>query len=76
MKNIIIYSSNTCAVCKAAKNYFKENNIEFEERNIDKDRSHIDFMVQNGYMSVPIIVIGDKKLVGFNKELINKELEI
>lgn len=74
MKNIVIYSSNTCSVCKAAKNYFKKNNINFEERNIDKDQSHIDFMVENGYMSVPVIVINNVKLVGFNKGDIEKEL--
>lgn len=74
MKNVVIYSLTACSVCKAAKNYFKENNIKFEERNINKDKSHIDFMVENGYMSVPIIVIGDTKIVGFDKEKIEKEL--
>ena len=45
MKKVTIYTSNTCPHCKAAKNYLKENNIDFEEKNVDEDRSAIDYLV-------------------------------
>ena len=37
MKNIEIYTSDTCIQCIKVKEYFKNRNIEFKEYNISKD---------------------------------------
>lgn len=74
MKKVTIYTSNTCPHCKAAKNYLKENNIDFEEKNVDEDRSAIDYLVENGYRGVPVINIDGEDIVGFNKEVVDEKL--
>ena len=74
MKKVTIYTSNTCPHCKAAKNYLKENNIDFEEKNVDEDRSAIDYLVEKGYRGVPVINIDGEDLVGFNKDLVEEKL--
>ena len=74
MKKVTIYTSNTCPHCKAAKNYLKENNIDFEEKNVDEDRSAIDYLVEKGYRGVPVINIDGEDLVGFNKDLVDERL--
>lgn len=74
MKKVTIYTSNTCPHCKAAKNYLKENNIDFEEKNVDEDRSAIDYLVEKGHRGVPVINIDGEDLVGFNKELVDEKL--
>lgn len=74
MKKVTVYTSNTCPHCKAAKNYLKENNIDFEEKNVDEDRSAIDYLVEKGYRGVPVINIDGEDLVGFNKEVVDEKL--
>lgn len=74
MKKVKIYTSNTCPHCKAAKNYLKENNIDFEEKNVDEDRSAIDYLVENGHRGVPVINIDGEDIVGFNKEVVDEKL--
>lgn len=74
MSKVTIYTSNTCPHCKAAKNYLNENNIDFEEKNVDEDRSAIDYLVEKGYRGVPVINIDGEDLVGFNKNLVAEKL--
>lgn len=74
MKKVTVYTSNTCPHCKAAKNYLKENNIDFEEKNVDEDRSAIDYLVEKGHRGVPVINIEGEDIVGFNKELVDEKL--
>ncbi len=74
MKKVTIYTSNTCPHCKAAKNYLKENNIDFEEKNVDEDRSAIDYLVEKGHRGVPVINIDGEDIVGFNKEIVDEKL--
>ncbi|MDU1316375.1 MAG: glutaredoxin family protein [Anaerococcus hydrogenalis] len=74
MKKVTVYTSNTCPHCKAAKNYLRENNIEFEEKNVDEDRSAIDYLVEKGHRGVPVINIEGEDIVGFNKELVDEKL--
>lgn len=74
MKKVTVYTSNTCPHCKAAKNYLKENNIDFEEKNVDEDRSAIDYLVEKGYRGVPVINIDGEDLVGFNKDFVDEKL--
>lgn len=74
MKKVTVYTSNTCPHCKAAKNYLKENNIDFEEKNVDEDRSAIDYLVEKGHRGVPVINIDGEDLVGFNKEVVDEKL--
>lgn len=74
MKKVTVYTSNTCPHCKAAKNYLKENNIDFEEKNVDEDRSAIDYLVEKGHRGVPVINIDGEDIVGFNKEIVDEKL--
>lgn len=74
MKKVTIYTSNTCPHCKAAKKYLKENNIDFEEKNVDEDRSAIDYLVEKGHRGVPVINIDGEDIVGFNKEVVDEKL--
>lgn len=74
MKKVTVYTSNTCPHCKAAKNYLKENNIDFEEKNVDEDRSAIDYLVEKDHRGVPVINIDGEDIVGFNKEAVDEKL--
>ncbi|MDO5027042.1 MAG: glutaredoxin family protein [Tissierellia bacterium] len=75
MDKIRVFSSDTCPYCTAVKNFLTENNIEFEEANVTTDAKARNELIQKGYRGVPVIIIGDEEVVGFDqprlKELLN-----
>lgn len=75
MKNVIVYTSNTCTYCSQAKEYLKENGVAYEERNIKEPAFRKELMAM-GFMSVPVIKIGDEPVLGFDREKIDKLLEL
>ena len=74
MADIKIYTSNTCVFCKAAKQYFDENNIEYKEMNVDENPDAVEYLVSKGYRGVPVINIDGEDIVGFDKAEIEKRL--
>lgn len=65
-KQIVMYSTQWCGACKKAKKYFRENNITFQEYDVEtseKGRRDYDALEGNG---VPIILIGKKRMNGFS----------
>lgn len=74
-KKVKIYSTPTCPYCKMAKEYLNENNIAFDDVNVGEDQQAAQEMVEkSGQMGVPQIVIGEKWIVGFDKDAINDAL--
>lgn len=74
MVQAIVYSSTNCSFCKQLKTYLAEQNISFEERNIDEKEEYAQELSRLGVMSVPLTVIGEKKILGFNPNRIKKVL--
>lgn len=73
MKNVVIYTSDTCTFCVNAKEYFKENNISYEEKNVKNPTFRKELMAM-GIMSVPVIKIDGETVVGFDEEAIEELL--
>ena len=74
MKKVIVYSTPTCVYCNAAKAFFKENKIEFEDYNVAEDLEKRREMIEkSGQMGVPVISVDGEVVVGFD-ELKLKEL--
>lgn len=75
MANITIYSTPTCPYCQQAKNYLKDNNIDFTDIDVANDNEKAQEMVEkSGQMGVPVIDIDGEIIVGFDKEKIDKQL--
>ncbi len=69
-KKVIVYSTPTCPYCTMAKNFFKENKVEFEDVNVAEDRARGQEMVnKSGQMGVPVIDIDGKIVVGFQPKV-------
>ena len=68
---IKLYSTASCVYCPAAKQWFKDNNIEFEEVIANATTENIRELVRitNG-MSVPALVLEDEKyILGFDPKV-------
>ncbi len=74
MEKIKVYSSSTCPYCEMAKEYLTEKGIEFEEKNVQTDKEARKELMKMGYTGVPVLVIGDEEIVGFDKAKINEAL--
>ena len=75
MNKITIYTSETCGYCHMAKEYFDEKGIAYEEKSVSADANARKELMKMGYMSVPVIIIGDEKIVGFDKQKIESLLK-
>lgn len=72
-----MYSTSWCVFCKFAKKFFEENKVPFEEVDVENDQKAAEEMIEkSGQMGVPVIDIGGKIVVGFDKEQIKKLLGI
>ncbi len=77
MKNVTIYSTPSCHFCHMAKEFFKENNIAYTEHDVASDIEQRKQMVEkSGQMGVPVIIIDNDLVVGFNKPVITQLLGI
>jgi glutaredoxin-like YruB-family protein len=74
--DIKIYSTPTCHYCVMAKEFFNKNNIEFENIDVSTDHAKAQEMIdKTGQMGVPVIIINDNIIVGFQQDVIKKILE-
>ncbi len=75
MAKVVLFSTTTCSWCRRAKKYFKESRIPFREVNVERDASAArTIQKQTGQTGVPVIKIGSKWIVGFDKEKIDRSL--
>ncbi len=71
-----IYSLPECIYCKKAKAYFKANNIEFEDVNLeDNEAAQKEMEDISGQRGTPVIVIDGKVIVGFDEEKLGELLK-
>ena len=75
MKSIKIYSTPACVYCKMAKDFFKKNNIQYEEYNVAEDEKAREEMVaKSGQLGVPVIDVDNQIFVGFDQKGLTKVL--
>jgi glutaredoxin 3 len=72
MANVIVYSSNTCPHCVTAKDYLKSKGVDFTEKNVSTDLEARKELMGMGFMGVPIIMIDDQIVEGFNRAKIDE----
>ena len=73
--SVTIYSTPTCGYCNMAKDYFKKNNINYQDYNVASDVRKAEEMVQkSGQMGVPVIDINGKIIIGFNQPEIERAI--
>jgi len=77
LKNVVVYSTPTCSWCTTIKSYLKKNNIKFRDVDVSKDQKAAEAMVKkSGQQGVPQTEINGQIIVGFDKQKINKLLDI
>jgi len=67
-KKVKVYSTPTCPYCKRAKAYLEEKGVTYEDIDVANNPQAADEMVKvSSQMSVPVIVIDNDVVIGFDK---------
>jgi len=75
--SVTIYSTPVCHFCQAAKEFFKENNVEYTEFDVAADAEKREEMIEmTGQMGVPVIRIGEDVVIGFDEGKVKELLKI
>jgi glutaredoxin 3 len=75
MPRVVLFSTPTCSWCRRAKRYFRERRVPFKEVDVERDQEAArDVARKTGQTGVPVIKIGNRWIVGFDRERIEKEL--
>lgn len=74
-KKVVLFTTPTCSWCRRTKQYFREQKVRFKEVDVSRDPAAAnDIRRMTGQMGVPVILIGNKPIVGFDKPQIDRLL--
>ncbi len=74
-KKVVVYSTPTCPFCTRVKHYLDQKGISYVEHNVAEDeKAAKEMMRKTKQMGVPVIVIDDEIVVGFDQTLLDKLL--
>ncbi|MDP2317321.1 MAG: glutaredoxin 3 [Pseudomonadota bacterium] len=67
MSKVIIYSTDYCSYCRAAKRFFDSKGVQYEEIDLTGDDEARDALrARTGRTTVPQIFVGDVHVGGFD----------
>ena len=72
---ITIYTSSTCHYCKDAKEHLDKEGLDYQVKNVSDKMDYRTELMELGYRSVPVIVIDDVVLHGYDKEKLQDALD-
>jgi len=74
---VIIFTTPSCSYCRSAKKYLREKGVHFKDVDVTRDAAAARDMVRrSGQQGVPVLDIGGKIVVGFDRPKIDKLLDI
>lgn len=75
-RHIIVYSTPACSYCHMVKDYLKEKGLEFIDKDVSKDESASQEMIdKSGQMGVPVIDVDGQIMIGFDKNQLTNLLK-
>ena len=76
-KKVTIYSTPSCHFCHAAKAFFDEHAIAYEDINVAENlEKRKEMKTISGQMGVPVINIDGKIIVGYDQNTIARALGV
>ena len=73
-QKVVMFTTPSCGWCKRAKAFFQKHNVQYIAYDIKKSKeAYLKFKKLKG-RGVPLILIGDKKISGFDKKAISDAL--
>lgn len=73
---VIIFTSSSCPWCNRVKQYLREKKFKFREVNVERDPEGARELGRRNIVGVPVVLINNHPIVGFDKAKIDKLLGI
>lgn len=74
-KEITIYTTPTCGFCHMVKEYLSGKDIEYKTKDITTDENaYKEVLESTGQLGVPVVNIGSKTIIGFDRPKIDLAL--
>ena len=75
--NVIVFSTPTCAYCSQAKRFLREHHVRFSDVDVSRDpRAASDLQRRTGQLGVPVILVNNRPIVGFDQPKLAQLLNI
>jgi glutaredoxin len=71
---VVLYATSWCSYCEATRSFFQENQIKFTEYDIENSSFGKDEHRRLGGNGVPLVVIGDQVIHGYNEASMRESL--
>ena len=72
---VVVFSTPTCPHCRTAKKYLKKKGVRFTNVDVSRDqRAARDMQRISGQQGVPVITIGGRPIVGFDRNKLDQLL--
>jgi glutaredoxin-like YruB-family protein len=69
---VILFTTPSCSYCRKAKQYFRQRQVPFKDVDVSHDSAAArDMMKRSRQSGVPVIDIGGKIIVGFDRSKID-----
>jgi len=75
-KRVALFTGPGCVWCVKAKQFFKKHKIRFREIDITKDKKAAADCKKHTNGGIPVILIENRWISGFNENVIKRELGI
>jgi glutaredoxin-like YruB-family protein len=74
--DVVVYSAPWCPWCQKTKEFLKEHNIEFEDKNVETPENAKEAMEKSAQTGIPVTVIDGEVVIGFDVEKLKKLLKL
>ncbi|OTF89771.1 hypothetical protein A8C40_00870 [Ligilactobacillus salivarius] len=68
---VTVYSKNNCQQCKITKRKLHSMGIDYHEYNVDEDPKALDYLLERGLRSLPVVVTEDDTWTGLRMDKLN-----
>ena len=76
-KKVVVYSTPTCMYCRLAKEFFNDNKVPYTEHDVASDVAARKVMMEkSGQSGVPVIMVDDEVIVGFDEDTLRELLAL
>lgn len=73
---VVVYSTKGCIDCELVKKLLAEKGVTFEVRDVMEKREYQEAVEKFGFMGVPVTVVGDKAVKGYQPDELLKLLSL
>jgi glutaredoxin-like YruB-family protein len=71
---VLMYTTSHCPACKAAKQYLAQKGVPYQEIDVEQSRDGAEAFQKLGGRGVPLIMVGEKRMDGFNPQALEAVL--